>query len=82
MKGSAVALFFVNPMYSVNFMSVKVMLHCILRQMARLQSKQNDGSLSILSKKKSSMPFDLKLATKIIFTTVFNLSFNVFVLDE
>ena len=29
MKGSAVALFSVNPMYSVNFMSVKVMLHCI-----------------------------------------------------
>ena len=28
MKGSAVALFSVNPMYSINFMSVKVMLHC------------------------------------------------------
>ena len=50
MNSSVVALFSVNLMYSVNFMSVKVMLHCILRQMARLQSKQNDGSLSILSK--------------------------------
>ena len=28
-KGYAVALFSVNPTYSVNFMSVKVMLHCI-----------------------------------------------------
>ena len=29
MKSSVVALFSVNLMYSVNFMSVKVMLHCI-----------------------------------------------------
>ena len=29
MKGSALPLFSVNPMYSVNFMSVKVMLYCI-----------------------------------------------------
>ena len=29
MKGSAVALFSVNPMYSVNIMFVKVMLQCI-----------------------------------------------------
>ena len=29
MKSSVVALFSVNPMYSVNLMSVKVMLHCI-----------------------------------------------------
>ena len=28
MKSSVVALFSVNPMYSVNLMSVKVMLHC------------------------------------------------------
>ena len=28
MKSSVVALFSVNLMYSVNFMSVKVMLHC------------------------------------------------------
>ena len=31
MKSSVVALFSVNLMYSVNFMSVKVMLHCIDR---------------------------------------------------
>ena len=30
MNSSVVALFSVNLMYSVNFMSVKVMLHCIL----------------------------------------------------
>ena len=30
MKSSVVALFSVNLMYSVNFVSVKVMLHCIL----------------------------------------------------
>ena len=28
MKSSVVALFSVNLMYSVNFMSVKVMIHC------------------------------------------------------
>ena len=30
MKSSVVALFSVNLMYSVNFMSVKVMLHCTI----------------------------------------------------
>ena len=29
MKSSVVALFSVNPMYSVNHVSVKVVLHCI-----------------------------------------------------
>ena len=30
MKSSVVALFYVNLVYSVNFMSIKVMLHCTL----------------------------------------------------
>ena len=32
MKSSVVPLFSVNLMYSVNFMSVKVMIHCISKQ--------------------------------------------------
>ena len=32
MNSSVVALFSVNLMYSVNFMSVKVMLHCISKK--------------------------------------------------
>ena len=38
MKSSVIALFSVNLVYSVNFMSVKVMLHCICLRMIK-QSK-------------------------------------------
>ena len=65
MKSSVVALFSVNPMYSVNLMSVKVMLHCnclivgffsVGYTMADIRYKWNDGINSVQISNDVSLP--------------------------